>query len=183
MCTEWDGQRSGSNVSWGKISPSEHHMQIYGHEDVFLDALEGFVSGGLRAGEEVVVIATAAHRTALEERLTAQGFDLEAARRQEQYLPVDAEETIAQFLVKGWPDDALFVQLVTELLARAHRYGRRVRVFGEMVALLGAHGHNGTTGRLEHLWQRLCKQGNPSSEKVTAISMSSTPGNSEFWSF
>ena len=60
--------------------------------------------------------------------------------------------------MNGWPDDYLFDQVVTDLLKRAGRGGRRVRAFGEMVALLWSLGHNAATIRLEHLWHKLCAE-------------------------
>ena len=157
MSTGSDRQHRGIEDFWGEIPPSEHLVQIYQDDGVILDALEGFGGGGLRTGDCVLVIATAAHLRALEARLTAQGVDVWAARGRDQYIPLDAEDALAQFLVKGWPDAELFEQLVTDLLARARRNGRRVRAFGEMVALLWGQGHNGATVRLEHLWHRLCQ--------------------------
>jgi hypothetical protein len=158
MRTEHDEQHSAVKVFWAEIPPSEHLVQIYEEDSVVLDALEGFIGGGLRAGDGVLVIATAAHLHALEERLTAQGVDVGAAREREQYLPLDAEETLAQFMVSGWPDDDLFEHLVTHLLVRARRNGQRVRAFGEMVAIMWAQGHNGATVRLEHLWHKMCQK-------------------------
>jgi hypothetical protein len=40
---------------------------------------------------------------------------------------------------------------------RASARGRRVRAFGEMVALLWAQGNAAATVRLEYLWNRVCK--------------------------
>ena len=158
MSTEHDEQHSAVKVFWAEIPPSEHLVQIYEEDRVVLDALEGFIGGGLRAGDGVLVIATAVHLHALEERLTAQGVDVGVAREREQYLPLDAEETLAQFMVSGWPDDDLFEHLVTNLLVRARRHGQRVRAFGEMVAIMWAQGHNGATVRLEHLWHKMCQK-------------------------
>jgi hypothetical protein len=59
--------------------------------------------------------------------------------------------------MNGWPDEYLFEQTVTELLSRAGRNDRRVRAFGEMVAVLWAQGLSGATVRLEHLWQSFCQ--------------------------
>ena len=151
-------QCRGGKAYWGEISPCEHLLQIYENEGVLLDTLEGFVSGGLELGEGVVFIATSEHRKAIEERLLARGLDLEAARTEDKYIPLDAETTLAQFMRKGWPDTELFKSLVLELLNRARgKSWRRVRAFGEMVVLLWAEGNPLATIQLEHLWHDLCK--------------------------
>ena len=158
MSTGSDRQHSGIEDFWGEIPPASISCKSTKMMASFSEALEGFVRSGLRVGDCVLVIATAAHLRALEARLTAQGVDVWAARGRDQYIPLDAEDALSQFLVKGWPDAELFEQLVTGLLTRARRNGRRVRAFGEMVALLWGQGHNGATVRLEHLWHRLCQR-------------------------
>ena len=48
-----------------------------------------------------------------------------------------------------------------DVVVAAHglgRDGRRVRAFGEMVALLWAQGHTAAIVRLEHLWHRMCQE-------------------------
>ena len=149
--------QSDINIFWGEIAPCDHFVQIYEDNDTFLDTLEGFVSGGIRSGDSVIIIAIPGNRKALEGRLKAQGVDLQEAVEQDQYIALDAEETLSRFMVKGWPDDELFTQIVTRLLKRARGKGRRVRAFGEMVALLWARGDQAATVRLEHLWQGLCQ--------------------------
>ena len=146
-----------SESFWGEMAPCEHLVQIYDRDDVFLDSLEGFVTGGLRAGDGVIIIAMQSHRAALEDRIRAAGIDLEAARANDQYIDLDAGETLGTFMRDGWPDEKLFALQVGGLLARAGYAGRRVRAFGEMVAILWAQGHNGATVRLEHLWHDLCQ--------------------------
>jgi MEDS: MEthanogen/methylotroph, DcmR Sensory domain len=153
----FDSQQTWSPVFWGELSPSEHLVQIYENDDVFMDTLEGFIGGGLRAGDGVIAIATRAHVEALEERLTANGLDVETARSGGQYIPLVAEEVLERFIVKGWPDDDRFIKVVTDLISRARGDGRSVRAFGEMVALLWAQGNQGATVRLEHLWHQLCQ--------------------------
>lgn len=147
-----------ADVFWGEISPCEHLVQIYQDDGVFLDSLEGFVSGGIMAGDGVVVIATPLHLVALNERLAARGIDIPQAVSSDQYLALDAEEMLSKFMVKDWPDETLFRTFVTETLQRAKGKNRRVRAFGEMVALLWAQGSTGATVHLEHLWHRLCHE-------------------------
>jgi hypothetical protein len=149
--------RGGVDVFWGEIAPCEHLVQIYEEDEVFLDSVEGFIAGGLRAGDGVVVIATDTHLQALEERLAGQGIDLDPARASDQFIALNAEKLLGRFMVNGWPDEELFEATITELLARAQAGGRRVRAFGEMVAVLWARGQNSATLRLEHLWHKLCR--------------------------
>jgi hypothetical protein len=149
---------ASQEVFWGEIAPCEHSVQIYEDTDVFLDSLEGFVCGGLRAGDGVVIIATPEHLAVLDDRLVSNGFDLDACRSSDQYITLDAAETLSLFMVNGWPDEHRFEQFVTDLLARARANERRVRAFGEMVALMWARGHNGATVRLEYLWHELCQK-------------------------
>ncbi len=69
-----DGLQVRYDVFWGEIAPCEHVVQIYENDENFLDLLSGFVSGGVNAGECAVVIATAAHLAALDQRLAALGY-------------------------------------------------------------------------------------------------------------
>ncbi len=166
MCMARESDNSG--VFWGEISPCDHLVQLYEDDAVLLDTLCGYVAGGLSSGEGVVVIATPAHREALAARLAhfsqLGSFALDAAIARDQYIVLDAAETLAQFMRDDRPDPDLFRQVVTEILARARGQGswggegRRVRAFGEMVALMWAEGHCGATVQLEHLWHDLCRE-------------------------
>lgn len=147
---------TGAEVFWGEISPCEHLVQFYEADDAFVDTLEGFVGAGLAAGESAIVIATPTHLELLERRLEARGLDIAAARWTDQYIPLDAEQTLGFFMKDGWPSDESFFKLVRELLRRGKGEGRKVRAFGEMVAIMWARGEQGATVRLEHLWHQLC---------------------------
>lgn len=147
-----------TKMFWGEIAASEHVVQIYDEDGKFLDTLEEFVADGIAAGEGVVCIATSTHLHFLEERLRTRGVSVNIAKARDQYIPLDARETIAKFMVNGWPDEALFYGVVTDVLTRARGEGRNVRAFGEMVALMWAEGHTGAVVRLEHLWHSLCKK-------------------------
>ena len=77
--------------------------------------------------------------------------------RPEAYVTIDAHEALRRFVVNGWPDEELFLEFVTGLMHRASAGGRRVRAFGEMVALLLAQGNAAATVRLEYLWNKICR--------------------------
>lgn len=150
---------AGDNVDifWGEIAPCDHVLQIYESDDEFIETLEGFVTSGFRNGESVIIIATAEHLRALNERLRQQQWDLFSLTLQDQYIPVLTEDALGQFMINGWPDENLFYHLLTNLLLRARKRERRVRAFGEMVAVLWSKGHAGATVHLEHLWTQYCE--------------------------
>ena len=148
----------GGSVFWAEMAPCEHVVQIYEEGDAFLDTLESFVLDGLQAGEGVVVIATPLHLSALNRRLVKRGPAVVTAMHGDGYLALDAEAMLCSFMVGGWPDDALFEGFVADVLRRAGQGDRRVRAFGEMVAILWAQGNCGATVHLEHLWHRLCEE-------------------------
>src|SRR5262249_43448558 len=117
--------------------------------------IAGYIGAALRAGDAGVAVVTAPHRTGLEERLRASGFDLDAASAGGQYLVLDAVETLAQFMVADRPDAARFAEVVGGIVARAAAGGRAVRVFGEMVALLALAGDYAAAVRVEEFWNAL----------------------------
>lgn len=143
---------------WGEIAPSEHIVEIYEGHEPFMDSLEGFVVGGLQKTDSVILIVKPTHLEALEDRMRERNLDLEALRAQDRYITYDAEEILSKFMVNGWPNEELFMQTITPILDRAKKSGRRVRAFGEMVALLWAEGNSGATVHLEHIWHNLCKK-------------------------
>jgi hypothetical protein len=147
-----------ADVFWGEIAPCDHVLQIYETEGVFLDTLSGFVGGGINAGDCCIVIATGAHLTALENRLASYGIHVHDLISENRYIPLNAEETLAKFMVNGWPDADLFNKTITEVIGRNNGSGRRIRAFGEMVAILWAEGNNGATVQLEHLWNKFCEK-------------------------
>jgi hypothetical protein len=153
-----DGWAASSNdVFWGEIAPCEHVVQIYENDESFLHLLTGFVSGGVNADECAVVIATAAHLEALEKRLAASGRSVASLISENLYVPLDAEKTLSKFMINDWPDENLFNKAINEVIVSAKGNGRKVRAFGEMVAILWAKGQVGATVRLEHLWNKFCE--------------------------
>ena len=148
----------GFDAFWAELGPCSHVVEIYEDEGSFLANLTEFVAGGLTTGEAAVIIATPQHRDGLRSRLAAMGFDVDAAAQSDQLILLDAEETIARFMMNDWPQDFLFHKVIGEVLGRAVGPGRKVRAFGEMVALMWAKGLCGPTVKLEHLWTDLCRK-------------------------
>jgi signal transduction histidine kinase/ActR/RegA family two-component response regulator len=142
---------------WSEMGESEHFVQFYETDLFLLNSLSGFIGAGLEAGDACIVVATKAHREALEEQLNARGLDVAAKSAAGQYVVLDAAETLSKFMVDGQPEPGRFTEVIGGLVAGLTADWPRVRAFGEMVALLWAEDNQDAAIRLEELWNNLQK--------------------------
>ncbi len=158
LTTGW--KQSNIQQFWSEIASEDHLLQIYDNELAFLNSLEGFAGSGFLANQSVIVIATENHIKALNSRLSAQGFDINKLIANDQYLVMDAEELLQNFMVDGMPEEKRFMKLAAGVVHRAKKGGRKVRAFGEMVAILFAENNTKATIALEALWNKFCSKEN-----------------------
>jgi PAS domain S-box-containing protein len=145
-----------------KIEAHAHTVQFYGDDSFLLDGLNRFIGAALGSGDSAIVIATKPHRDGLAQRLRACGLDLTVATQQGRYISLDAAETLAKFMVDGWPDGKRFHDVVGSVVKQSRLACRggdqsRIAAFGEMVALLWADGKSEAAIRLEQLWNELAR--------------------------
>jgi PAS domain S-box-containing protein len=142
-------------IDWNDIAESEHFVQFYESDEFLVESVTGFVAAALNDGQGSVVIATAEHHLALEQKLADLGVDLMAALSAGRWVPLDAADTLAKFMVNGSPDPQRFAATVGATIAQLARGGGRVHAFGEMVALLWSAGQRDAAIKLEELWNEL----------------------------
>jgi signal transduction histidine kinase len=140
----------------GDRSGFSHLVQFYERDAFLAKRVAEFVEEGLRTGEAAVLIATAPHRRAVENELRGRGFDLASAGSEGWSVSLDAVDTLGKIQRGGLPDVARATDLFGEVLRQAGAGSRnRVRVFGEMVALLCNDGRFEAAIRLEEIWNQL----------------------------
>jgi PAS domain S-box-containing protein len=139
----------------------DHVVRFYTEDNALIDTITPIVAVALQAGDAAVIIATRVHRDGLAQRLHSVGVDTASAAEQGRYVALDAEETLAKFMVEEWPNDARFADVIGEVIEQARKAAggshARVIAFGEMVALLWNRGRIEATLRLEQLWNELAK--------------------------
>ena len=138
--------------------PAHDHVVQFYENDHFLEAAVGeFLADGLSASQPVLVVATAARRDALTQRLRARGFDVNSTGCGQGVTMLDARETLDCFMVGAVPDSARFhARLGGVLQDCAHSTATTsVRAFGEMVDLLWKDGNTDGAIHLEELWNEL----------------------------
>jgi EAL domain-containing protein (putative c-di-GMP-specific phosphodiesterase class I) len=133
----------------------DHTVELYGSDELFVQSICRTLAAPLRAGDAVVAIVSAEHCALMEAALRAAGIDLATACADGRFTALDMADTALEVLVNGRPDEARFEALATDLITRASAGGRRVVVFGEMVALLCAIGNTDAAVDVERMWNRL----------------------------
>ena len=140
------------------VPHSHHHaVQFYGNEQSLFTTVATFLSEGLVTRQPAIVIATPAHRVAIEEYLCGRLIDCEQARRNGDLVMLDAEEMLGQFMIGDGPDPDLFEQNVGSVVKQVldGRGPTIVRAYGEMVDVLWKQGRSEAAIKLEILWNKL----------------------------
>jgi len=150
------GNLTFANLDRGREA-SSHTVNFYENDPFIVESLAHHLGKSLTEGDSAVIIATAAHRNAIEERLAAGGLDIAALVLQGRFASLDASETLAKFCVDGVLDAARFEEVIGKLLRamNASSPNHFTRAFGEMVVLLWADGKRDAVMRLEALWSQL----------------------------
>lgn len=138
-----------------EVGERDHLVGFYETQPFLVESVRDFLVPALGTGDAAIVVATAAHRELFEQALQGAGIDLADAVENGRYVSLDAAETLSNFMVDGVPDRARFRAAIGAIIARAAEGPRRVRIFGEMVALLWAEGNLTGAIKLEELWNEL----------------------------
>lgn len=141
-----------------EICPQDHLVQLYEvDEGALVSNVSRFLVEGFRAGSNLVAIATSEHQQAIRSALSEAGVDALDAEQRERLVILDAHETLARFMVDGYPDWNRFDGTVGEVVRRAiaGADGRGLRAYGEMVGVLWKARQFPSAIRLEQLWNKL----------------------------
>ena len=161
MSTSGRGHLPIESLRATDISPHSHVVQFYTLDSALINSLSGFVRTSLKAGDSVVLIATAAHRRDLKSRLQQSGANLKHVIASGRLRLLDAEETLASIVVDGVPDREAFQRVIGPVFAAARSASRsRFRsaaAFGEMVAVLAAAGDFAGALLIERFWNEFAR--------------------------
>jgi hypothetical protein len=136
-----------------------HAVRFYKDSRTLCEIVGKFLAEGFHANQPGVVIATPEHRQHIEHCLRERGFDPAALQQQGALTMHDAAETLAQFMVDGMPESAIFRRTVEPMLRAAcdRRINCTVHAYGEMVNVLWQAGQSTAAIRLETLWNSLAR--------------------------
>jgi DcmR-like sensory protein len=138
-------------MSASPSQPSVHVAGFYQTDAFLADRVAPFVTEGLTAGEQVIVLATASHWAAISRRLSESGLEFRRAVIEGRLLLLDATDVLDGLTVEG----RISVEGFRTALARFVTPGVKQRIYGELVSLLAQRGDLDTAIAIESLGHEL----------------------------
>lgn len=123
----------------------DHLVQVYQDPAFLAEAVTHYLAAGLHLGEGALVIARPENRRLF-------------SRALEDVHMLDADETLASFMVDGVPEWTAFHRVCGGAIARLRLRYPAVRAYGEMVDILWQRGARNAALRLEQFWNELGRQ-------------------------
>jgi DNA-binding NarL/FixJ family response regulator len=138
-----------------------HEVAFYPDDARLLNGYAGFAKAALTDGASLIFVAPSSRQHDLQQRLRADGVDLDLAIGEGRYRAVDVQTAHSRFMVDGWPDESRFWNAGTALVLGAARASKhpnpRVAACGECAAGLLRDGRPDAAVRLEQLWDVLVR--------------------------
>lgn len=134
--------------------PQCHIVYPYTDQTHIAEAVSMYAAAGLSNGETVVLITTAIHWTAIEERLRGDGFDVELLKHEGRLVCHEAASLLGRFHDGETADRNRFNAVIEEIMeaARGNSPTGKVRIYGAMVNLLCGNKGVDAAAQLEDLW-------------------------------
>ena len=148
-----------ANVKSSPVSQNQHAVRFYESDRSLAMIVVDFLQGGFDHGEPGIIVATPTHRGAVLRELSSRSIDVVELQRSETLMMLDANDTLATFMIDGKPDEARFMSGMSEVIERAckDRSDCTVRIFGQMVDVLWQQDEHEAAIRLEVLWNQLAQ--------------------------
>lgn len=149
---------SKAGLVLGSADCHRHFVQLYdGTPRLLAKNVGEYLAEGLKQGEPAIVVATAEHTDAFCRELGIRGINSQAATRNNLLYLLNAEQTLAQFMVNGRPDWELFSSSVRAVVrqVQSRAMGRGLRAYGEMVGVLWTQGRFSAAMVLEEFWNTI----------------------------
>lgn len=151
-------------ADWSRVPDRGHGVQFYSDDSQLISLLARYVGTALVTGDVAIVLATKAHRAALDQLVRARGLNLDIPIREGRYIALDAQQALDRMLCGDRIDELKARTVIGALLRRALATPAddggipRVAAFGELVALLINSSRPDEALRLEEIWNVLASQ-------------------------
>ena len=139
------------------MNTCSHLVEFFYADERLSEGVAEFLADGFAEGCACIAIVTSAHRAPIDAALAARGHSADVLIATYRYIVLDAQATLVSFRSAGVFDVAEFHRSLGQLIALASSGGRKVRIVGEMVALLAEQGEGNAVIQLEEMWNDLSR--------------------------
>jgi MEDS: MEthanogen/methylotroph, DcmR Sensory domain len=138
---------------------SEHLVQLFDDTESLAETVADFLFAGWVKGQTLLVVARPHGWAATLKQLLTLGCNVEEATATGRLLALDAATTLAGFSQNGLPRADLYQEQVGTLVRHlVANNPAGLRIYGEMVDILAAHGDYLAAEQLEGLWNDLAAE-------------------------
>lgn len=153
-------QRSGAFGGIADVN-GRHGVAFYANDEALVNGFARQVECELINGNPVLVIASEAHRSGIQQRLTFSSgdIDIEAAMAETRYSAWDNVEALSTMMAGDMPDPILCAEVFARVMTTVPKNGDpgRVAIIGECAPVLLAEGNVEGAIRLEQLWNQVTR--------------------------
>jgi signal transduction histidine kinase len=133
-----------------KLAEHYHEVQFYEDDEYLVESIYNFI----KRGSPAVVIANGEYINSIKQYINLKGDSFKP-------LFLDAEETLTKIMVGGMPDKRKLEDIITKGVARTKNgHEGKVRIYGDMSALLWERENKDAALLLEKLWNDLAEKHN-----------------------
>jgi PAS domain S-box-containing protein len=129
-----------------------HLVHFYEEEENLFKNITSFALRTLNTSDAVVIVAVKSRLDRLENFLKAQQVNIDFKKKTQQIVFLDADTTLNDLMPFGFIDQAIFKNMVDELLSSLTQKYTNVFLYGEMVNLLAEKGDLSSCLALEGMW-------------------------------
>lgn len=156
MVQKLSTQEITKSAHWIANPHPGHLVHFYQSETELFAPLSKYLGAGMQAGETCILIATQSHIAAIN-NILINTYASDSAKLPVNFLIYDANELLDKIMVGKLPDWDKFMDTVGLLAHNAEQFGKPIRAYGEMVAILWKSGRKEAVTVLEQFWNRLAK--------------------------
>ena len=135
-----------------------HSVQLFDSDESLAGAISVFLRDGFRCRHTLMAVMDERRWYSVAMRLSASGIHIDEALASGTLTVCDAAEALKGFMRRGRPDRDLFEHSIGDLVRELSARGAPLRIYGEMVNVLAAHGEYTAAHELEELWNDLARR-------------------------
>jgi DNA-binding NarL/FixJ family response regulator len=148
-------------VKLSSRSVAHHQVAFYKNDSEFEAGFAQYVEAAVNAHKAVLLVASKAHRTSIDRRLSGRGIDVDSIIATGAFSQVDADEALSEVMINNSPDllrcQEIFDGVMRNISILGNGRRREVAICGECAPRLLMEGKEEAALELERHWDTVTR--------------------------